>query len=122
MAYAIVENFMISNVVELSRPVDISSMKKHLARPTSISPASRKHLEESNFPANAFNKVVFPEPGKGTSNSPGPNDKPTINADAIIFTAAVVIDATVQAAGALARVKARLPVGVHGLSNSWFSG
>uniref|UniRef100_A0A0E0AYF7 Uncharacterized protein n=1 Tax=Oryza glumipatula TaxID=40148 RepID=A0A0E0AYF7_9ORYZ len=31
--------------------------------------------------------------GKGTSNSPGPNDKPTINADAIIFTTDVVIDA-----------------------------
>uniref|UniRef100_A0A0E0QLY7 Uncharacterized protein n=1 Tax=Oryza rufipogon TaxID=4529 RepID=A0A0E0QLY7_ORYRU len=30
---------------------------------------------------------------KGTSNSPGPNDKPTINADAIIFTTDVVIDA-----------------------------
>jgi hypothetical protein len=33
---------MISNVVELSRPVEISSIKKHLARPTSISPALKK--------------------------------------------------------------------------------
>jgi len=39
-------NFMISNVVELSRPVDISSIKKHLARPTSISPALKNHFNK----------------------------------------------------------------------------
>jgi hypothetical protein len=37
--------------------------------------------------------ICFLSSGKGTSNSPGPNDKPTINADAIIFTTDVVIDA-----------------------------